>query len=76
MIMKQVTLHDKAVRLVEGGVVECAGHFVRFERCPEDHIGCEVCEMDCICRMEMTDLCAECCSLIDSDGYLRLTCNG
>ena len=57
--MKVDTLHAKAVRLAEGGIVEIAGHFVRAVNVPYAENPCEHCEMDSVCRMEMNDLCAE-----------------
>lgn len=57
---KEMTLHDKAVRLCEGGVVECSGHYVRAKEIPDGFCPCMECSMDSACDMEMTDLCAEC----------------
>ena len=73
--MKQVSLHDKAIRLVEGGVVECGGHFVGFKKCSCDGFPCRFCEVDCACHGEILDLCLECCSLAKGNGYLILNCN-
>lgn len=58
--MKQMTLHEKAVRLCEGGVVEFEGHFVRAVRYEGNFLSCPDCKMDSICSMEMSNLCAEC----------------
>lgn len=58
--MKQIeSLHAKAVRLAEGGVVEINGHFVRAIDVVGDNNPCELCDMDSVCHMEMVDLCAE-----------------
>lgn len=65
MEKKVDTLHAKAVRLAEGGIVEIDGHFVRAIDVVGDVNPCELCEMDSVCRMEMTNLCAE------VDGYTR-----
>ena len=62
---KTENIHEKAVRLAEGGVVEIAGHFVRAICVIGDVSPCALCEMDSACNMEMTDLCAE------VDGYTR-----
>lgn len=62
---KQMSRHDMAVRLHEGGEVFFQGYWLKAIAVPEEENPCELCEMDCICRMEMTDLCAEC------DGYGR-----
>lgn len=62
--MKKVdTLYAKAVRLAEGGVVEINGHFVRAVDVVGEVNPCNLCDMDSVCRMDMTDLCAE------VDGY-------
>lgn len=53
-------LHDKAIRLIEGGVVEIDGHFVKASKVEGVNNPCEVCNMDSACRMNMVDLCAEC----------------
>lgn len=62
---KNLTVHDKAVRLAEGGIVEIAGHFVKAEDVLGDVNPCYLCNMDSICNYEMVDLCAE------LDGYTR-----
>lgn len=51
--------HDMAVRLHEGGEVFFQGYWLKAIAVPEEENACELCEMDCICHMEMTDLCAE-----------------
>lgn len=56
----ELTLHDKAVRLCEGGVVECESHFVRAVKLPNYAEACENCEMDSACRYYMSRLCFEC----------------
>lgn len=59
--MKKATLHEKAVRLCEGGVVEIAGFFVRAKRYEGDNfIPCPDCKMDSICNMQINRLCTEC----------------
>ena len=56
----ELSLHDKAVRLCEGGVVECDGHFVRAVKLPNDAEACQNCDMDSACRDLMSRLCLEC----------------
>lgn len=68
---KELSIHDKAVRLCEGGVAEINGHFVKAVECPNDITPCEVCNMDSACRMEMTDLCAECEKVTHKRYFLR-----
>lgn len=69
-----MTLHDKAVRLCEGGVVECMGHYVKAKAIDTNDLPCIDCEMDSICRDEMCDLCAECDVLMDKEYMLILAC--
>lgn len=71
---KEMSLHDKAVRLCEGGVVECMGHFVKAKAIDTNDLPCIDCEMDSICRDEMCDLCAECDGLMDKEYMLILAC--
>ena len=68
---KHMSLHDKAIRLLEGGVVACSGHAVRAIEVVGDDIVCHYCEMDSACNMEMTDLCAECDSITHSKHILK-----
>lgn len=63
--MAKDRLHDKAVRLAEGGVVEINGHFVRAIGVVCVDCPCYLCSMDSACNDEMSDLCAE------VDGYTR-----
>ena len=57
-----MTVHDKAIRLLEGGVVEIDSNWFRLKKFPADcgHFGCTVCELDSICRYEHVDICSEC----------------
>lgn len=57
---KPMSRHDMAVRLCEGGEVFFMGHWLKSTTIPDEFDPCEACEMDCLCHMEMTDLCAEC----------------
>ena len=61
----KMSLHDMAVRLCEGGEVFFMGYWLKAIKVPNGENPCELCRMDCICHMEMIDLCAEC------DGYGR-----
>lgn len=73
--MTQIELYKKAIRLCEGGIVECNLHCVRLKVAPENSEGCEVCEMDSICRMEMADLCSCAESILRKACYLELVAN-
>lgn len=72
MKKKELSLHDKAVRLCEGGVVEFQGHFLRAGDYYGDDNPCLYCNMDSICNPDMTDLCAECDGLTHSPHILIL----
>ena len=65
-----MTLHEKAVHLSEGGIVEVAGLFVRAKSVPECFDGCDACQMDCLCHGEMADLCTEICDYDGKEHYL------
>lgn len=66
-----LSLHEKAIRLCEGGVVDIDGHAVRAVECPHVENPCMVCEMDSACRMDMTDLCGECEAITQKRYYLK-----
>ena len=57
---KPMSRHDMAVRLCEGGEVFFQGYWLKAITVPKGENECELCRMGSICRMEMTDLCAEC----------------
>lgn len=57
--------YEKAVRLCEGGAVEINGLLVKAALVDDNEEACLVCDMDCLCRLEMLELCAE------ADGYDR-----
>lgn len=71
---KEMSLHDKAVRLCEGGVVECMGHVVKAVAIATSDLPCIDCGMDSICRDEMCDLCAYCDNLTSEEHILVLAC--
>lgn len=68
---KEMSLHDKAIRLLEGGVVHCSGHAVRVVDVVGDDNVCMLCEMDSACNFEIVDLCAECDSITHLKHILR-----
>lgn len=57
-----MTIHDKAIRLLEGGIVEIDSDWFRLITLPDDFDGnpCMECDLDSICRMEHVDICGEC----------------
>lgn len=67
-------VHDKAIRLVEGGVVNIDGNWFRLIRFPEyyNDIPCMECDLDSLCRMEHTDVCWECERILHRKCRLKL----
>lgn len=61
--MKKMSLHDKAVRLAEGGLVEFHDLVIGAKLYSVEIDDCNECEMDCLCDSEMSDLCFEICEL-------------
>lgn len=59
---REKEIHDKAIRLIKGGIVEVDGHCVKMKYGAEDKLACLDCEMDSICYEgpSMNDLCAQC----------------
>ena len=55
------SIHEKAIRLIEGGIVEVDGHSVRLVEMPDMFDTCNYCEMDCLCHIgtEMYYVCIE-----------------
>lgn len=72
--MKEDSLHEKAIRLIEGGVVEVQGLRVRLGRQRYIFEPCLCCEMDSLCHNgdDMCSLCLECDRMTDDDCYLIL----
>lgn len=62
MKKKNSTLHEKAIRLVEGGIVEVSGISVIMRHEPDIFNPCFVCDMDSLCHSgnEICKLCQEC----------------
>lgn len=55
--MKQKELHEKAIRLIEGGHVKVDGLYVRAVKVPDGFDACNECNMDCLCKGDMAELC-------------------
>lgn len=73
--MKQeLSIHDKAIRLLEGGIVDVDGHAVKYGGRGLLFRPCYKCKMDCLCHngTEMAAVCAECDSITGHDCYLCL----
>lgn len=69
---KDLSIHEKAIRLIEGGVVEISGHFVVAVE-EKELVPCVVCKMDSACDMDMKDLCCECEEITRKRYMLRFT---
>lgn len=66
--------HEKAIRLVEGGIVEVDGHSVSLVKIPDSIDTCNYCEMDCLCHLgsEMCSVCIECVEITKKNCILEL----
>lgn len=67
-------VHDKAIRLAEGGVVEIDGNWFRLIRYQEniDVNTCMECDLDSICRKDHIDVCSECEGILHRKCRLKL----
>lgn len=65
-------IHEKAIRLVEGGIVEVDGICVILHREPYIFDPCYVCDMDYLCHKgsEICSVCEECDRLTRNDCIL------
>lgn len=57
-----MNIHDKAIRLIEGGVVDIDSNWFRLKIFPDyyDDNSCMECNLDSICRYQHVEVCAEC----------------
>lgn len=57
-----MNVHDKAIRLLEGGIVEIRGNWFGLLKFPADYddFPCVECDLDSICRNDHIDVCTEC----------------
>ena len=71
--MKQ-SIHEKAIRLLEGGIVDVDGHSVSLVVIPDMFDTCNLCEMDCLCHIgsEMCAVCLECVEISKKNCMLKL----
>lgn len=69
-----MTVHDKVIRLLEGGIVEIESDSFRLLRLSDDLDvdDCCECELDSICREEHRNICAECSAISGGKCCLRL----
>lgn len=73
---KQNSLHDKAIRLLEGGLVEIDALRVRAIKVPIEWDPCYICSMGCLCTKEVCseilELCKECDTISGNLHYLEI----
>lgn len=72
--MKNKSVHEKAIRLLEGGIVDVDGlNLICVCFSGEKH-ECEVCEMDCLCHQgnDICAVCTECSDISRRKCYLQL----
>ena len=71
----KMSVHDKAIRLLEGGIVEIKENWFRLRRFADgyDDIPCLYCNLDSICQEEHTDVCEECEDISGVKCCLQLT---
>lgn len=69
-----MTIHEKAIRLVEGGIVEIEADWFRLRKLPDyyEGISCLECDLDSICHDEHADVCEECEVISNRRCYLQL----
>lgn len=56
---KEDSVHDKAIRLLEGGLVEIDNLVFSIEETDGLSGVCECCQLDSICSRNIQDVCAE-----------------
>ena len=68
------SIHEKAIRLIEGGIVDVDGHSVKLVQIPDKFDTCNYCEMDCLCHTgtEMCDVCIECVEISKKNCIFKL----
>lgn len=57
--VKSTSLHDLAIRLIEGGIVQCDGQFVKAIKVLDPDAPCLECKMDSACSLKLMELCAK-----------------
>lgn len=75
--MDWMTVHDKAIRLLEGGVVEIEANWFGLARLSDDRSidSCLECKLDSICKQEHVEVCEECDAISGGVCCLRLVSN-
>lgn len=57
--IKSTSLHDSAIRLLEGGIVQYDGQFVKAIKVLDPYAPCLECKMDSACSLKLMELCDE-----------------
>lgn len=72
--MKERKLREKVALLRDGQVVQIQGDFFQAVRLPDywDESPCYICELDSICRDDITDVCNELDGVQPYKWYLKL----
>ena len=70
----KLSIHEKANRLIEGGIVDVDGHSVKLVLIPDKFDTCNYCEMNSLCRIgtEMYYVCIECIGISNKNCILEL----
>ena len=73
-----MTVHDKAIRLLEGGIVNIKGDWFRLRKLSDNEgfTPCTECELDSICREEHEAVCEECDAISGAVCCLQLARTG
>ena len=73
-----MTVHDKAIRLLEGGIVEIEANWFSLKRLSDDKFVYPwlECNLDSICHGEHADVCEECDAISGGKCCLQLASDG
>lgn len=68
------SIHNKAIKLIEGGIVEIKGNWFKLKKLSDDadDLHCIECELDSICELEHSEVCVECERILHGQCCLRL----
>lgn len=68
------SIHDKAIRLLEGGIVEIDSDWFYLKKLPDyyNDIACNECSLDSICKTDHATICGECDAISNRKCFLQL----
>lgn len=69
---KAISIHELAIALCEKRNVWFHNHTIRLVELFAGDDPCFFCDMDCLCDMEMVELCGECYSILRRPCLLKL----